>query len=154
MPNSMLFDPETIGIALQRSMRLSGRRVEDFQDLKLWRTLTVAGLRVARWRSRHIVVPMAISNPLYLAELQLGIGRFEPHLTHACLVAPKGVVHGRLRQRGADPLRNAWEFRRSSECCDAHISDAFAKHVDTASRSPDEIARELLFIAGMIDHAA
>jgi hypothetical protein len=154
VPDSMLLDPEIIGIALQRSMKWCGRRVEDFQDLKLWRTLTIAALRAARHRSRFIVVPMAISDSAYLAELKAGIGRFEPRLIHACLVAPKLVVHSRLRGRGANPLKNSWEFRRSAECCDAHISGAFAKHIDAAGRTTEQIAGELLFICGFRDLAA
>jgi hypothetical protein len=154
VPNGILFDPEIIGIALQQLTRLSGHGVEDFQDLRLWRSLTVAGLKLARWKSSCIVVPMAISNPAYLAELQLGIRRFEPRCCHTCLVAPKSIVHDRLRERGADPIRNSWEFRRASECCEAHASDTFAQHIDVASRNPDEIARELLSIAGIIDRAA
>ena len=154
LPDCVLFDPEPIGIALQRLTNLSGRRVEDFQDLKLWRTLTVAGLHVARWRSRSVVVPMAISNPAYWSELKFGISRFEREVVAVCLVAPKAVVHARLRQRGADPVRNGWEFRRSSECCDAHITGAFGQRVDAAERSPEEIVNDLLIAAGIVDCAA
>jgi hypothetical protein len=50
MPGSVLFDPEMIGIPLQRVARAVGRTVEDFQDLRTWRSLAVLGLRLARAR--------------------------------------------------------------------------------------------------------
>ena len=147
MPGSVLYDPEIIGIALQRLNRLGGRRVDDFQDLSLWRRLTVVGVRMARMRSPRVIVPMAISNTAYLDELRDGISRFEPHLFHLCLVAPKRIVQERLRQRGADPTSNKWEFRRAAECCDAHADRHFAIQVDTSNRTPDEIAGELLALS-------
>lgn len=136
----MLFDPDRTGIALQRALRLTGRAVDDFQDLRAWRRLTATGIRFARLRARAVIVPMAISNPLYLEELKTAIRRFEPGLKHYCLVAPEAVVHARLRARGADPLRNAWEFRRASECCAAHASIEFAVQVDAATRTSAELA--------------
>ena len=144
IPGSLIFDPEAIGIALQRAARLLGRTVDDFQDLSAWRRLTVAGLRLARLRSADVIVPMAFSNPAYLEEVRNGIGRFEPRLHHYCLVAPVDVVHGRLRKRGADPVGEEWEFRRASECCAVHGSSAFAEHVDARTRSPEELAAHLL----------
>jgi hypothetical protein len=143
LPGSRPFDPELAGIALQRASRLAGRRVDDFQDLPLWRRLTTAGLRLARLRSPTIVVPMTISNPAYLAELRAGIARFEPRLLHACLVAPVAVVHARLRERGAHPETHPWEFRRAAECCAVHGRAEFATHVDASERTPDEIAATL-----------
>src|SRR5215212_700270 len=92
MPRALLFDPELIGMALQRLGRLTGRRIDDFQDLRMWRRLTVAGLRIARRFRPNIIVPMAISNVAYLDELRAGISAFEPRLVHVCLVAPVEVV--------------------------------------------------------------
>ena len=144
IPDSLLFDPELIGIPLQHLTRLSGHKVDDFQDLALWRRLTIQAIRAARWRASSVIVPMAISNLSYLNGLRSGISRFEPHLLHFCLTAPEDVVHSRLEKRGADRIRDEWQFRRASECCNAHVSDAFAEHVDTSNKLPDEIATILL----------
>ena len=144
LPGSLLFDPEIIGVVLQRSARLFGYRVDDFQDLRAWRRLTVIGLRLARFWSANIVVPMAFSNPIYLDEVREPIKRFEPRLFHYCLVAPPEVVHARLKRRGADPEIQKWEYRRAAECCAAHISDIFATHVKAVDRTPEELAEHLL----------
>jgi len=134
LPHSVIYDPELLGMTMQRALRLVGVRVDDFQDLWLWRRLTIVALRVARLTSLHVIVPMAISNRDYLRELQR-IG-----LIHVCLVAPVEEVHARLRARGA---ASEWEFRRAAECCDVHRGEEFAMHV-AADSSPDQIADELL----------
>lgn len=135
MPRCVLFGPEPIGIALQRITRAG-----DFQDLRLWRRLTVLALRVVRLFRPNVIVPMAFSNIAYLDEIRAGIRRFEPDVRHVCLVAPVAVVHERLSQRGD---AGAWEYRRASECCLAHQREEFAAHVD-ADRDPEAIAEELL----------
>jgi predicted kinase len=144
LPRAILFDPELIGIALQRTLRLSGRTVHDFQDLPLWRRLTVTGLRATRLAFTNIVVPMAISNPAYLQELRDGIGRFDAHVFHYCLRAPIEVVHERLRLRGDDHERASWSYQRAVECCQLHGSDTFARHIDAADQRPQEIAERIL----------
>ena len=136
LPRAVLFDPELIGIALQRL-----RRVDDFQDLALWRRLTLLGLRLTRLVRPNVVVPMAISNAAYLAELRDGASRFDPRVLHVCLVAPFGVVQERLRGRGNDA--GEWAMRRARECCDAHADPRFAVQVD-AQREPSAIVEELL----------
>jgi len=146
VPNAVLFDPEMIGLVLQRGLRLLGRTVADFQDLPSWRRLTIAGLRMARLGSRNVIVPMAFSDTGILDEVRTGISRFEPRLVHVCLVAPVEEVHRRLRTRGADPTRHAWEFRRAAECCAAHERDVFAHHVGALDRTPDQLAQEILSV--------
>jgi hypothetical protein len=144
IPGSVIHDPELVGIALQRAARLLGRTVEDFQDLPLWRTLTVAALRVARLRAPAVIVPMAFSEPAYLDEIRRGVAAFEPTVHHYCLVASVAVVHARLAARGADAVAHEWQYRRAAECCVAHASDAFRVHVDAGTETPDEIADRLL----------
>lgn len=136
LPRAVLFDPEPIGIVLQRL-----RRVDDFQDLALWRRLTLLGLRLTRLVRPNVVVPMAISNAAYLTELRDGASRFDPHVLHVCLVAPFEVVQERLRGRGKD--NGEWGMRRARECCDAHAHPRFAVQVD-AQREPSAIVEELL----------
>ena len=143
LPRAVLYDPELIGIALQRLLRLTGRTVGDFQDLRVWRKLTIAAIRVMRLFSANVVVPMAFSNEEYLQEIRRGLQRFEPHVLHFCLVAPIAVVEERLRRRGVPERHAQWLFRRASECCVAHRSGEFAMHVDAANRTAQEIANTI-----------
>lgn len=143
LPRAVLFNPEFIGSALQRSLRLFGGGVYDFQDLKCWRRLTIVALRLARRIFPIVVVPMAFSSTEYLREISRGISRFEPVIFHFCLVAPIDVVERRLRQRGEDPARTPRPFERAYQCCIAHESIEFARHVD-AVRDVDVIANEIV----------
>lgn len=142
LPGARIFNPEIVGVPLQRVLRLGGRQVEDFQNLSSWRALTVIGIRVGHMRSGVLIVPMAVSNPRYLAEIRSGAERFADPVLHFCLVAPIAVVRERLRRRGADERRNAWEYRRAAECCAVHGDAAFGVHVD-ATMSPQDIAAEI-----------
>lgn len=131
LPGAIVYDPELVGMALQRMTR----RVDDFQDLRAWRRLTIAGVRLMRRLRPIVIVPMAISNPAYLEELRRGIDA-----RWFCLVAPEEVVHARLRDRGGDA---EWSYRRASECCVAHRNACFGEHID-ATRTPEEIVDRLL----------
>lgn len=137
-PRTILFDPELIGIPLQRLTR-----VDDFQDLRAWRRLTILGLRIARLFRPNIIVPMTFTNPAYLEEIRAGLARFEPHVVHVCLVAPEEVVRERLRGRP----RDAWVDGRVAECCAVHRGEEFAVQLETAGRTPEEIAEELRLMA-------
>ena len=64
LPNAMLFDPEEVGLMVRRvthKIRSGVENSDDFQDIGLWRSLTVliaAGL-VERY-GRSLVVPMML----------------------------------------------------------------------------------------------
>jgi chloramphenicol 3-O-phosphotransferase len=146
LERAVLFDPEPIGVMLQRVTR-----VGDFQDLRLWRRLTVVGLRVTRLLYRNVIVPMAFSNLDYLREIRTAASRIDPLVHHFCLVAPVDEVHARLRNRGEDPGRAAWQYRRAAECCVVHGGAEFAMHIDAAARTPAEIADQLSIILSRVD---
>jgi cytidylate kinase len=142
IPRSILYDPELAGIVMQRVLR-----VDDFQDLKIWRRFTITALRLTRLLWPNVIVPMAFSNVDYLREIQSGVARFESRSYHVCLVAPVTVVYDRLSTRKLQPRDAAWQFRRAAECCKAHQQPAFATHINAADRSVSEIADEILRIA-------
>ena len=141
---SAIVDPELIGIPLQRLAALVGRRPDDFQDMRSWRRLTIRSIRAARLVRRSVIVPIAISNRAYLDEIRAGVAGTDAQVVHVCLTAPIDVVRQRLHGRGADPVRNAWEFRRAAECCDAHDRPEFARQIDTVQRPLADIVADVL----------
>jgi hypothetical protein len=144
LPRAVLYDPEIIGIAIQRLARLAGHHVGDFQDLRLWRRLTIVALRITRLFWPNVVVPMAFSNAGYLQEIRTGIDRFERRQFHCCLVAPIEVVHERLQSRRVEATDEAWQYRRAAECCAVHNDERFAMQIDAADRDVTDIADEIL----------
>ena len=146
LPASLVFDPEPVGVLLQRSRGLLGAPVDDFQDIPAWRRLSVFGVRALRRLRPHVIVPMAFSNLSYLEEIRAGIARFEPRVFHFCLVAPEAVVIERLRRRshGVASRDLSWQLRRAAECCAVHREAAFAEHVPAGDRTPEELVELLL----------
>jgi hypothetical protein len=142
---SAVFDPEIVGLVLQRMpawIPLAGRGTDDFQDLALWRRLSVLGIRAARAVHRTVVVPMAFSNLAYLGELTCGVAKFDASVRHFCLIAPLSVVLERLAKRGGDLAHPslAWQVRRARECCAAHQAAEFGEHIRADDRTPAQIA--------------
>jgi chloramphenicol 3-O-phosphotransferase len=140
LPGAVLYDPEIIGIILQRIARIFGRNVADFQDLRSWRRLTVVALRAVSLVRKNVIVPMAFSNPSHLQEIRDGI----PFHLHFCLVAPVEVVHSRLQTRTLSASDAAWQFRRAAECCAVHHDEIFAAQIDAGDRTIDEVADEIM----------
>ncbi|HEX7152774.1 MAG TPA: AAA family ATPase [Thermoanaerobaculia bacterium] len=145
MPGAVLYDPEIVGIVLQRAARMVGRDVPDFQELRLWRQLTIAALWLVRRFRRTVIVPMAFSEVRYLEEIRDGIARFETMQFHFCLVAPLDVVQQRLQTRRLKAADAAWQYRRAAECCAVHGDGAFAMQVNAADRDVNEIADEIVY---------
>ena len=146
---SAICDPEMVGYVLQRLPTwapLRGRHTGDFQDMPAWRAGTLTSIRATRLIRRTVIVPMAFTNPAYLAEIRTGIQRFDLQVRHFCLVAPLEIVQARLLKRGVDASTadGAWAFRRASDCCAVHPRPEFAEHVPAVSSSAEVIAAEIL----------
>ncbi len=143
LPHSVLFDPEPIGVVLSRLIR-TWRRVDDFQDLSIWRETSarLIGL-MCRFRGA-VVVPMASSNESYLRQFLTDVRQSGNEAFHFCLTAPLPIVRERLRSREIRRGPTEWQLRRSAECCEAHQRPEFAEHIATEGRSPQQITQEIL----------
>ena len=142
VPGSVIYDPEPVGVVLQRLHR---RPVSDFQDLALWRRLTVTAARVLAAVRSPVIIPMTFSNVDYLDEIRVGLSRSGQPVLHFCLTAPLDVIRERLTRRG-EPMGEpqwAWVHRRAEECCSAHQAGFFATRVSTDSRAPSAVAADL-----------
>ncbi|MDQ0918294.1 hypothetical protein [Paenibacillus sp. V4I5] len=65
VPGSMIFDPEEIGYMLRKLVpveeRLAHERTDDFQDMELWKVLTVkTAAELKSMYNKHLIVPMTI----------------------------------------------------------------------------------------------
>lgn len=144
LASASIYDPEPLGIAMQRASAWLGRgRVEDFQDLPSWRRLIPWA---ARWRHRAfdiVIVPMAFSNLAYFEGLADALSASAPVLK-LCLVAPVEVVRARLEARALaeGTAVDTWALRRADDCCQAHRAPAFGHPIDATGPTP-EIVRAL-----------
>jgi len=149
LAGSAIYDPEWVGVALMRLARLVPLKTpgrEDFQDLGLWRTSAVAGVRLFRSLVRGpVIVPMTFSRRDYFDEVAAGIRRFDPEVRVFCLKASLPTVKKRLTGRGTqiEGPGADWIARRIVECAEAHRDPHFGEPVDTEGRSAREVCEDV-----------
>lgn len=144
LPNSLLFDPETVGYLL-RSILKPIVSFYDFQDLPQWRPLVVTvASQLKEGYGRTLVMPMTIWYKPYFDEVIGGLRQIEPAFHHFCLLAPRETIHRRLAQRGTPPLQDSWLQERVERCTESLHAPEFATHIDTNEKTPEEIVTEIL----------
>jgi len=149
LPGSVVYDPEWAGFILTRLprwIRLKGAGTDDFQDIELWRKLTVAGIRLFSLRaSGPVIVPMTFSRRAYLDEIIAGLRRRDTETRLFCLQASLPTVKKRLVGRGTkiEGAGSEWIARRINECAEAHRDPRFGEPVDTEDRSAREVAEDI-----------
>ncbi len=141
LPRSRFYDPEVVGSYLMRALPRS-KRPSDFQDLWLWRRLTVLVPLLLRLTTRHtIVMPMTIWKRRYHREIVGGLRRWEPQLHHFTLTATPETLTARIQQSGEAV---DWRLQHLQPCTTALTDAAFATHIATDQRTPAEVADLIL----------
>jgi hypothetical protein len=144
IPHSLLFDAEEIGYFL-RTIVGSIETFDDFQDLPLWRTLTITTTKMLRETyHRTLIMPMTIWYEPYFDEIMADLRQFEPELIHFCLTARKETLQKRLQYRPHSPEAFAWCCERIDRCVTAFQSPKFAIQIETDEKTPEEIVEEIL----------
>lgn len=132
--NSMLFDPEEVGYMLRNVLPEEVKRLEaatgDFQDLQLWKELTVdiARFIISKYNV-NLIVPMTIRNFEYFNYIFNGFNSIDKHTYHFCLSASKETIYERLRERGEE--EGNWCFQQTDKCLKAYNENNFGKYIDT-----------------------
>ncbi len=146
LPNALLFDPEEVGQMVRRvtqEVRSGAETSDDFQDIALWRSLTItpaAGL-VEKY-GRDLVVPMTLVDTAYLEEIRTGLSEVSGPLHHFCLTAPLEVVQHRLLQRG--DLPGSWPWQRTLSYYLRFEDEHCRVHIATENRTPQDVAELVL----------
>ena len=116
LPNSLLFDAEMVGYFL-RAVVPKEALTDDFQDLPMWRTLTVATARLLREQySRTLIMPMTIWHRPYFDEILGGLRTDDPAVHHFTLTATEETLRTRLLGRDDRPETFAWCWARAQHC--------------------------------------
>ena len=146
LPNALLFDPEEVGQMVRRvtqEVRSGAETSDDFQDIALWRSLTVAtAAGLVETYGRDLVVPMTLVNPSYLEEIRIGLSEVSEPLHHFCLTAPLKTVQHRLLQQG--DLPGSWPWQRTLEYHLRLEDEHYRVHVATENRTPQAVAEHVL----------
>jgi hypothetical protein len=135
-PGAVLFDPELVGTLLRMTLP-PDQQMGDYQDMPLWRELTVTiASALARGTVKPIVIPMTLVVPHYFDEIVGGLLRRGIAVTHLTLVASRATIEARLRQR---PDTTDWPVAQIDRCLTALKEPRFASSISTEGRSVDQV---------------
>lgn len=142
IPNSMIFDPEEVGILLRNiipnEIKVQTEKTGDFQDLKLWPKLVVMiAEQVKKQYNRHLIVPMTLRDIEYFKYIYTGLGNIDSEIYHFCLKASVTKIHERLNERGEEP--GSWAFQQTEKCVYAYEKYDFNRYIDTENLGVKEI---------------
>ncbi|MET9467063.1 ATP-binding protein [Streptomyces sp. NPDC006544] len=132
LPGSAVCDPEHVGFGLHRMLPPALRG--DFQDFPAWRRGVFEVLDLAgREHPGVVIVPMTVTDTGYFAET---VGRLRERghdVRHFALLAERGTVLRRLRERGwgRGLRRESFAVARLDGCLEALEAPEFAEHVRT-----------------------
>lgn len=145
--NCMIYDPEEVGFMLRNILPTDIQQIEadsgDFQDFDLWTELTVqiASALISKYE-KHLIVPMTIRNPDYLASIKEGLNKIDGNTYHFCLTASKDTIHERLKKRGEQ--EGDWCFRQTNKCLMAFGKYDFGEYIDTDYTSITSVVDDII----------
>lgn len=143
VPNSILYDPEEIGLAL-RTILEPIEKYDDFQHYPEWRTLTIEVAKQIKGRhNRHLIVPMTIWRQEYFKEVTDGLRKVDPKFKHFCLTVSIESIYQRLDQRG-EQKPDSWAHQQAEKAVSSFKSPLFAQHVDAEKNSPEQLVKIIL----------
>ncbi|WP_233566556.1 AAA family ATPase [Cohnella endophytica] len=147
IPNSMIYDPEEIGYMIRKIIleenRLEEERTDDFQDIELWRILTVkTASEVKQKYNKHIIVPMTIYKSENYDYIYNGFRSFDNDIFHFCLIASEDTIHKRLATRG--DTYGGWTYQQTQKCINAFEDNKFQEHILTDQIETEEIVEIIL----------
>jgi ABC-type branched-subunit amino acid transport system ATPase component len=145
MHDAHVFDTEKIGYALRPTLA-TARPVEDFQDWRPWRILSVAAIvELARYLDGDIVVPQTVLVRDYWTELLDGI-RESGQLVRAFTLDVASEEHERrIATDTVDASAAGWRRKRAA---DFHAAREWLGEtstvIDTTERTPTQVADDIL----------
>jgi AAA domain len=154
LPDSMLFDPELLGYAARALVPPAPSG--DFQDLPLWRSLTLhAILEVRRLYDATLIIPMTLVNPVYLTEILGGLAEHGEQVAHVYLDVAEPVLRDRITAQVLDQDNPAndeqvrqWRLAQVDRCLAAkNLMPAGTTILDSGATDPDSLAAQVRALA-------
>lgn len=149
-PGSLIFDPEEIGFVVKATVPTPASG--DYQDLPVWRGLTIAAIReIRRHYPQDIFVPMTLVQPEYLDEILDGVMRVDDQFLHIFLTLNEDLLRHRIANQAMhpDPNRNAeirgWRLANVARCLAAREKlPRETQILDSGAHTPDELSEMVL----------
>ena len=149
-PETLIFDPEELRFIVKADFLTPPGG--DFQDLPLWRDLTVAALReIRRHYSQTIIVPMTLVQPDYLADVLGRAAEIDNRFLHVFLTLDEEILRQRIvnQKMHPDPGRDAqireWRLAQVERCLAAtHALPQGTVLLDSSAHTPGDLADKVL----------
>lgn len=144
-PEWRLFDPEHVGYLL--SSNLHDVAFDDFQELPPWRKLVpVVADEIMKFTGDSLVAVQSVLVEEYWRELRLGLAERDVDVFHVVLDCDEAALRDRIIadevERGAEQWR--LDHIASYEAARSWMVPAADLTVQTAGRTPDDVASEIL----------
>jgi hypothetical protein len=148
LAGSVICDPEHLGYGLRRMTPPQLRT--NFQELRAWRqgTLEVLDLLLSEHEG-HVIVPMTIIEPAYLAEILGPLREKGRQIRHFALLADRATILRRVLGRSLTWRPDTFAAGKIDECLDKLGRDEFAEHVHTDELTISQTADRIAALAGL-----
>jgi hypothetical protein len=160
LPGSVICDPEHAGFGLRRMLPPELRG--DFQELVSWRQGVVEVLDLALTRHEGVVIaPMTVTDSGHFTETVGRLRELGHDVRHFTLLAERGTVLKRLRERGPGHLlahvggkntglsRETWAVQQLDHCLERLREPEFAEHLWTDHSTVPKTADRIAVLAGL-----
>ena len=153
LDNFMLFDPEVVGFMLRHvipdEIRTADERTDNFQDLALWKSMTVTmAENLRKTYNKNLIIPMTIFNKDYLHYIFSGLKKIDEDTFHFCLTAKEEIIHNRLLQRGE--TAGNWCFIQTEKCLAAYEDRCFETFIKTDDLGVDGVVKKIQRDVGLM----
>jgi len=145
-PNSVLFDPETVGTYLAHVL---GRDAlgEDYQDLTLWRHLVVDfALNLQQDWQPTVIIPMNLWQYDYFKEIVTGLGHTGIPVTCFRLTCSPETLRARILSRPDAEGGHDWCLSHMESGLAAANDPRFGIAIDTEGRPPQAVADHIIAV--------
>ncbi|SEG14891.1 shikimate kinase [Actinacidiphila yanglinensis] len=143
LPDARIFDSEYVGYMLQPF--LTDRPVRDFQDHPPWRPLVVqTAVHLLDYVGGTLVVPQSVLVQAYWTELSAGLAEAGLPVHHFVLHADPAELARRIERDTVETAARKW---RLDHLADYEAALPWLREagtvVDTETRTPEEVARQI-----------
>ena len=139
--NSHVFDPEETGFYIRDNIP-KNILIGDFQGYPMWREFNS---KMLEYMSSNydgvIIVPMTVTNKVYMEELLTHINTQEHKICYFTLTVSASTLLNRLKRRGDG--KNSWAANQIERCVQALSDDYFKEHIGTDKMTIDEVVEDI-----------
>jgi chloramphenicol 3-O-phosphotransferase len=141
VPDSRLFDPETVGYML--TPNLADQWPGDFQHWPPWRSLVVATMvELSAYTGQHLIAPQTVLTEPYLDEITAGLAKAGLDVFHVLLDVQEAVLRKRIE---ASDQAVEWRLEHVAEYLARRprLMEAADLVIDTTALPPADAAARI-----------